>query len=157
MVESMIGCVQVDLNPHFVPIATEYLKWKSDIRSVELRIVWRAENEMLMQWHRSAGQWALLTHNSHTSETHNAYINSTHSINANVFSKVRLQATESKVTSFVLSSKNSEMVPKIQYSNGRYSCSLPHFEFSSPSLYCGFRHTLALIMSPKMITYVFMP
>jgi hypothetical protein len=40
----------------------------------------------------------------HTSGTHTAYINSTHSINSNVFSKVRLQATESRqVLSFTLS------------------------------------------------------
>jgi hypothetical protein len=137
---------------HFDPTAIEYLKPKSDIRSVELGTVWRAEHGTLMQLHQSAGQWSLFTHNSHASETHNAYINSIHPINANFFSKVRLHATESKITSFTLSSKICEIVPKVQHSNVRYSCSLPHFEFSSASLFCGFRHAAALIMSPNMIT-----
>jgi hypothetical protein len=81
-----------------------------------------------MRLHRSARQWSLFTHNSRTPETHNAHMNPTHSVNANVFSKVRLHATESKVFVFI----NSEIVPKIQHSNVCYSCSLPYFEFSSP-------------------------
>jgi hypothetical protein len=135
----MIGRVEVALSPHFDPTDIEYLKPKSDILSVELGTVWRAENGALMQLHGSAEQWSLFIHSRHISETHNAYINSTHSINANVFSKVRLHATESKVTSLTL----SQIDPKIQYSNVRYSCSLPHFEFRSPSLYCS--HLLTLV------------